>query len=95
MLFGRTVWIVIWCGILLLGVVGLFASLYWGRQTHYRNLDEIIRACGTILVSTGFIFLILSFWTLLAQGLLVVALGCFVAAFILGRRTAEPHPPVE
>jgi len=95
MLFGRTVWIVIWCGILLLGVVGLFASLYWGRQTHYRNLDEIVRACGTILVSTGFILLLLSLWALFAQGLLVVAVGCFVAAFVLGRRVGQPSPPPE
>jgi hypothetical protein len=93
MLFGRTVWIVIWGGILLLGVVGLFASLYWGRQTRYRNLDEIVRACGTILVSTGFILLLLSTWVLFAQGLLLIALGCFVAAFILGRRSAGNQPP--
>lgn len=87
MLFGPTVWIYIWYGIFLLGAVGLVAALYWGRRTHYRNLDEILRACGTILVSSGLVLLLREVWQILGQALLIVAVGCFVSAFILGRRS--------
>jgi hypothetical protein len=67
-------------------VLGLIASVYWGRRTHFKNLEEIFRAVGTILVSLGMIFLLRQIWALLGQVLLVIALGCFVSAFILGRR---------
>ena len=86
MVFGRQYWIWIWYGIFLLGLLGLIASVYWGRRTHFKNLEEIFRAVGTILVSLGMVFLLRQIWVLLGQILLVVALGCFVAAFILGRR---------
>jgi hypothetical protein len=86
MVFGRQYWIWIWYGIFLLGMLGLIASIYWGRRTHFKNLEEIFRAVGTILVSLGMVFLLLQIWMLLGQVLLLVALGCFVAAFILGRR---------
>lgn len=94
MIFGRRYWIWIWYGIFLLGVLGLIASVYWGRRTHFRNLEEIFRACGTILVSLGMVLLLRQMWTLLGQAMLVVALGCFVTAFVLGRRAdaqGEPH----
>lgn len=87
MVFGRQYWIWIWYGIFLLGVLGLVASLYWGRRTHFKNLEEIFRAMGTILVSLAMVMLLRGIWVLLGQVLLLVAVACFVAAFILGRRT--------
>jgi hypothetical protein len=86
MVFGRQYWIWIWYGIFVLGVLGLIASIYWGKRTHFRNLEEIYRAVGTILVSLGMIFLLREIWTLFGQILLIVALACFIAAFIQGRR---------
>ena len=86
MVFGRQYWIWIWYGIFLLGVLGLVASIYWGRRTHWKNLDELIRASGTILVSLGMVMLLREVWTGLGQVLLLVAVACFVVAFIEGRR---------
>ncbi|HEV8599041.1 MAG TPA: hypothetical protein VGQ69_06745 [Gemmatimonadales bacterium] len=86
MVIGRRYWILIWYGILLLGLLGLGSSLYWGRRTHWRNLDELIRACGTILVSLGMLLLLKQSEEWLGQLLLVVALLCFLTAFILGRK---------
>jgi hypothetical protein len=86
MVFGRQYWIWIWYGIFLLGLLGLIASIYWGRRTHFKNLEEIFRAVGTILVSLGMVLLLRQIWTLLGQILLVVAVGCFIMAFIQGRR---------
>jgi hypothetical protein len=90
MVFGRRYWIYIWYGILLLGLLGLAASVYWGRQTKFKNLEEIFRATGTICVSVGMILLLRQVWIILGQILLIVALGSFVTAFIVGRR-AEAH----
>ena len=97
MVIGRRYWTLIWYGILLLGVLGLTAALYWGKKTHWKNLDEIIRATGTILVSIGMLMLLNHVAQLLAQVLLVVALGCFVTAFVLGRRLppSPEEPPDE
>lgn len=86
MIFGRRYWIWIWYGIFLLGLLGLVASIYWGQRTHYRNLEEIFRALGTILVSLGMVFLLRGIWVILGQALLVLALACFITAFVLGRR---------
>jgi hypothetical protein len=90
MIVGRRYWILIWYGILLLGVLGLGASVHWGRRTHWRNVDEVLRATGTILVSIGMLVLLYPLrWTFaefLGEALLVIALVCFVAAFILGRQ---------
>ncbi len=95
MVFGRQYWIWIWYGIFVLGMLGLVASIYWGRRTHFRNLEELFRAIGTILVSLGMVLLLRQIWSLLGQVLLLVALCCFVAAFVLGRRAerarAERH----
>ena len=89
MIVGRRYWILIWYGILLLGILGLLASVHWGRRTHWRNLDEVLRAVGTILVSVGMLVLLYplpwSYAELLGEVLLGVALVAFVAAFILGR----------
>lgn len=86
MVFGRQYWIWIWYGIFLLGVLGLIASIYWGRRTHFKNLEEISRAIGTILVSLAMVLLLRQMWFPVGQILLIVAIGCFVAAFIQGRR---------
>ena len=86
MVFGRQYWIWIWYGIFILGLLGLIASIYWGKRTHYKNLEELFRAVGTILVSLGMVLLLREIWVLVGQVLLVLALGCFIAAFILGRR---------
>jgi Ca2+/Na+ antiporter len=86
MVFGRQYWIWIWYGIFVLGVLGLFASVYWGRRTHFKNLEEIYRAIGTILVSLGMVFLLRQIWTLFGQVLLLMALAFFIFAFVAGRR---------
>ena len=89
MIPGLRYWILIWYGLLLLGVVGLGGALYWGRQTHWKNLDEVFRGIGTILVSAGMLLLLYQVQIGLGQLLLVLALACFVLAFIFGRR--RPH----
>ena len=94
MIIGRSYWIMIWYGILLLGILGLWSSLYWGRQTAWRNLDEVLRASGTITVSMG--MLILLYGVIPGEAgevLLVIALLLFISAFVLGRRAEPPAPP--
>jgi len=90
MIVGRRYWILIWYGILLLGILGLVASLHWGRRTHWRNVDELLRATGTILVSIGMLILLYPlhrpYAGLLGELLLAAALVSFVTAFILGRQ---------
>lgn len=86
MVIGRRYWIIIWYGILLLGLLGLFASVYWGRQTRWKNLDELLRAIGTITVSIGMLLLLKGVAGILGQLLLVIAMVSFVMAFIYGRR---------
>jgi hypothetical protein len=94
MVVGRRFWNLIWYGILLLGLLGLFPSIYWGRRTHWKNLDEMIRAIGTILVSIGMLMLLNRIGGIVGQFLLLFALGCFVVAFILGRKLpVTPHGP--
>lgn len=89
MVAGRSYWIAIWYGILFLGMLGLWSSVYWGRQTHWKNLDELLRALGTITVSTGMLLLLNRLATGLGQLLLLVSLICFTAAFILGRNSVS------
>lgn len=93
MVAGRGYWIIIWFGIMFLGLVGLGASLYWARETGWRNVDELLRAVGTILVSIGMILILYEVVVLLGQALLIVALICFVLAFVFGRRfdTVKGH----
>jgi hypothetical protein len=88
MIAGRRYWILIWFGIMLLGLIGLGGALYWGRQTHWKNLDEIFRGIGTIAVSAGMLMLLYDLAEAAGQVLLVVALGCFIAAFVMGRRAS-------
>jgi hypothetical protein len=105
---GRRFWILIWYGILVLGILGLVASVHWGRRTHWKNVDEVLRAVGTMLVSVGMLVLLYPLrWVhaeRLGEGLLGAALATFVAAFILGRRaerereqrrSGEVSPPQE
>jgi len=85
MLGGRGFWILVWYGILALGLIGLWASVLWGRRLRWQNLDEILRAAGTIQVSAGMLLLLYGFAQQVATGLLGLAFGVFVAAFVAGR----------
>ncbi len=89
---GRSYWILIWYGILTLGVVGLLAALYWGRRTRGKNLDEILRVIGTTTISLGMLLLLNRMAGGAAQILLLAALVSFVLAFIVGRRRELPLP---
>ena len=89
MVTGRVYWIWIWCGILFLGVLGLVPALQWGRETHWRNLDEVLRAIGTICVSVGMILLLEGTAVLLGYLLLVLAISTFTWAFIIGRNRGD------
>ena len=91
MMVGRKYWILIWYGILLLGFMGLGGALFWGRQTHWRNLDEIFRGIGTISVSVGMLLLLYRVRTGVGQLLLAVAVACFILAFIFGRKIERPR----
>jgi len=91
MVAGRGFWIVIWFGIMLLGLLGFGASIYWGRETKWKNKDELLRGIGTIVVSTGMLLLLYGIATGFGQVLMVVALICFVLAFIYGRRHPDSH----
>jgi hypothetical protein len=96
MVAGRRVWIIIWYGMLLLGLLGLVASVYWARRTQWRNLDEFLRAIGTVLVSIGMLILLHGASNVIGTSLMIGAVGAFVAAFVVGRQwgsageTAEP-----
>ena len=92
MIAGRRYWILIWYGFLLIGVVGAIASAYWGRQTRGRNLDEILRALGTILLSIGMLLLLYGSATLAGQVLIGVALLLFIGAFWAGRASDRAPP---
>ena len=92
MVAGRSYWIAIWYGILFLGVLGLLSSVYWARTTRGKNLDELLRAVGTITVSVGMLLLLNGVLSGLGQLLLVLALLCFVIAFVLGRNAPRPPP---
>lgn len=92
-LIGHRWWILIWYAILTIGIVGLLASLYWARQTHWRNLDEILRAIGTITVSLGMLLFLRGVGGGAAETLLLAALLSFVLAFVVGRRPERGGRP--
>lgn len=101
MIIGRRWWILIWYGILILGVAGLLVAINWGRQVKWRNIDEILRGIGTIAVSVAFIMLLGGTGGGgAAQTLLLAALISFVLAFVVGReheqekkRSSSDSPP--
>ena len=93
MVAGLRYWIIIWYGILLLGLAGLGGALFWGKRTQWKNLDEIFRGVGTITVSVGMLLLLYRTAIGLGQLLLILALACFILAFIFGRRIERPRPP--
>ena len=92
-MIGRSFWIVIWYVILLLGAMGLWSGIHWGRRSQWTNLDEIFRAVGTMLVSIGMLFLLyggVEGWG--DEAVLIAALIVFVAAFVVGRRRKAERP---
>ena len=84
MVAGRRISIFIWYGMLVLGLLGLVASVYWARRTHWRNLDEFLRAIGTVLVSLGMIVLLRGSGDVIGTSLMIGAVGAFIAAFVVG-----------
>lgn len=92
MIGGHGFWMVVWSAILLLGVVGLWASATWKGEAGWDNLDEVLRAVGTILVSAGMLLLLSGHLVQVATGCLGLAFGVFVAAFVAGRNLPDPLP---
>jgi hypothetical protein len=88
-IFGRSYWVYIWYGILALGVLGFIPALQWGRETHWKNLDEILRGFGTICVSLGMIFLLGTSHAVAGYFLLLLAVAAFIGAFAFGRKGEE------
>ena len=91
MVGGRGFWILVWYGILVLGLIGLWASVLWGRRLKWQNLDEFLRAIGTVQVSIGMLMLLYGVADQVATGLLGLAFGVFVAAFVAGRNISLSH----
>lgn len=92
MIAGRRYWILIWYGFLLVGVAGAVASVYWGRRSQVRNMDEILRSFATILLSIGMLFLLYGVAIMAGRVLLGVALVLFIGAFWAGG-AARRRPP--
>ena len=91
MVGGRGFWILVWYGILVLGLIGLWASVLWGRRLKWQHLDEFLRAIGTVQVSIGMLMLLYGVAVQVATGLLGLAFGVFVAAFVAGRNISLSH----
>lgn len=91
MIAGRSFWTWVWAAILALGAIGLGPAIQWGRGTHWKNLDEVLRAGGTIAVALGMLILLQTTYNPLGFSLLVLALVLFVSAFLAGKRHGE-HP---
>lgn len=92
-MIGKRYWIMIWYAILTIGVVGLLAAIHWGRQTKWRNADEILRGVGTITVSLGMLLLLYGTGGGAGQTLLLASLIAFVLAFAVGRGQEPPKSP--
>ncbi|MGH7525039.1 MAG: hypothetical protein ACREK8_12070 [Gemmatimonadales bacterium] len=84
-MIGKRYWIIIWWGILALGVVGLVGAIHWSIKTHWRNLEEVLRGVGTISVSVGMLLLLHGTGGGAGQTLLLAALIAFILAFSVGR----------
>jgi hypothetical protein len=91
---GRTLWIVLWYAILSLGFVGLLGAFFWGPGLRWRNLDELLRGLGTIVVSVGMLAVLYGAEPAVGQVLLLMAVGIFASAYALGdprrRRGGKP-----
>src|SRR5688572_21952199 len=91
---GRTLWIVLWYAILALGFLGLLGAFFWGPDLRWRNLDELLRGMGTIIVSVGMLAVLYGADPILGQGLLMLAVGIFASAYAVGdpkrRRGGKP-----
>jgi hypothetical protein len=84
-MIGKRYWIVIWYGLLALGVIGLLGAIHWGLKTSWKNLDEVLRGVGTVTVSLGMLLLLYGTGGGAGQTLLLAALIAFVLAFAVGR----------
>lgn len=89
---GKNIWIIIWFGILALGVLGLVAAIHWGVRTHWSNREEILRGIGTVTVSVGFLLLLHGVGGGAGYTLMVAALIAFVLAFFYGREPPRDPP---
>jgi hypothetical protein len=91
---GRTLWIVLWYAILALGSLGLLGALFWGPDLRWRNLDELLRGMGTVVVSVGMLAVLYGADAILGQGLLLLAVAIFASAYAVGdpkrRRGGKP-----
>lgn len=92
MIAGRRYWILIWYGFLVIGLAGAVASAYWGRRSQVRNLDEVLRAVATVLLSVGMLLLLYEVAVLAGRVLLGVAVALFLGAFWAGRPPRKPPP---
>lgn len=92
MIAGRRYWILIWYGFLVIGLAGALASAYWGRRSQVRNLDEVLRAVATVLLSVGMLLLLYEVAVLAGRVLLGVAVALFLGAFWAGRPPRKPPP---
>jgi H+/gluconate symporter-like permease len=93
MIIGRRYWVWIWWGILALGVIGLVGAIHWGLQTKWKNLDEVLRGAGTIMVSAGMILLLNGAGGGAGETLLLAAFISFILAFAVGRERQPPASP--
>ncbi|HEX5004343.1 MAG TPA: hypothetical protein VFV65_03460 [Gemmatimonadales bacterium] len=92
MIAGRRYWIIIWYGFLLVGLAGVVASAYWGRRTRGGNLDEILRAVATVILSVGMLLLLHGVAVMAGRVLLGAAVALFFGAFWTGRPPRRPPP---
>jgi hypothetical protein len=90
----RSLWIALWFAILALGSLGLVGALLWGPDLRWRNLDELLRGLGTVLVSAGMLAVLYGASAAMGQGLLALAVGVFASAYAVGdprrRRGGKP-----
>ncbi len=86
---GRWIWVWVWAALLIVGLLGLAGALQWGRETHWKNMDEILRGLGTVLVSLGMIFFLKGISQLGGIILAFLALACFVAAMLASKRDGD------
>ena len=88
-ILGLRFWIFAWYVILLVGAMGLVGAWAWGRRTGWRNRDEIVRGFGTILLSLGML-LLHGIALRVGAGLVGLATGTFVVAFLQGSKLKRP-----